>query len=968
MQDDKDRKVLLHGVITNSYHGKEQVLFKNALLEALSETSIDGILVVNDHGQIVYFNKRFAEMWNLPPQVHYSKSENLINYVLVQLKEPDSFLERVNFLYSSKDAISRDVLDFKDGRVFDRYSSPLIDETGKRLGRIWYFRDITNQKQAEKELVKSQRRLAMAIEASGAGIYDHPVPLDDSTYHSERWAEILGYIKEELPPPERFMEWLSELIHPEDLPYLEKAYSEFIKIPGTDYNVEVRMKHRSGKWIYVHFRSKATERDENGHTKHAVGVMLDITRRKEVEKKLKLDEERLSALLELSQKETASEKELVSHALEECVTLTHSKVGYFHFFDEREKDIQLSTWSKATLEHCTAEKVPHYPLDSAGVWAESIRSRQPVIHNDYQNLVDRKGYPDGHIPVTRHLSVPVFDRNKIIAVVGVGNKDDPYDGSDVRQLKLFINSLLRIIKQKQAEKALQQERDILASANVELDLRRKAIEVAEKDWRDSFDALDDIMVIIDKDFTIRKINNRGLQLLGKDRNEIAGKKCYKVFHDKDKPESCPFHPFTYSKKVETIEYYEVKFNRYYSITRAPMLDENNEIVKFISLINDITLRKEMEEQLVSINKELTSRTEEVLAEKSLVETIIDSIPDGILYLDAGGKVVLINGPFRVLYKQTSGEDIFKGADVHGFQDNALSTVIKEVLSSGTDKQSMVELETDRHLQLFTSITRAPGKPPSGFLFVTTDVTPFIELDSMRKDFVSNVSHELRTPITSVNLSLQNVLDYGDRLREEQKNDLIERAAKSAVILSQMIEDLLFVSRIEAGKIKLHWKLYSPLEVLQDILGLMKPRLLEKQITVTVEVDPAIRLSGDPERIEQVFRVLIDNAIKYSDARTTITVTATNGHPGQSSSENNDGLMVHFRDQGRGIPAEDIPSLFTRFFRADNVKDLKGTGLGLNIARELVVLHGGDIQVMSELGKGSTFTVHLPGSAITTSDK
>lgn len=185
--------------------------------------------------------------------------------------------------------------------------------------------------------------------------------------------------------------------------------------------------------------------------------------------KIKYDEERLKSLLTLSQLVDVSEKELADYALEECVRLTHSDVGYLHFFNEDEETIQLFNWSKKTLEKCSAEKEQHYPLEKAGIWADCVRIRKPVIHNDYQKSPDKKGYPEGHFPVIRHMSVPIFDGDRIVAVAGVGNKKNPYDESDTRQLKLFMDSLWRIIKQRRSEEALVHTNEELRNKSLEME-------------------------------------------------------------------------------------------------------------------------------------------------------------------------------------------------------------------------------------------------------------------------------------------------------------------------------------------------------------------------------------------------------------------------------------------------------------------------------------------------------------------
>jgi signal transduction histidine kinase len=190
---------------------------------------------------------------------------------------------------------------------------------------------------------------------------------------------------------------------------------------------------------------------------------------KEAEQSLKLNEERLAALLELSQMRFGSEQELLTHSLEEAVRLTRSEVGYLHFFDEARQTLGLFQWSKAVMTMCTAEKTPHYPLAAAGVWADCVRQQQPVVHNDYPNLATKKGVPPGHFPLLRHMSVPIFENEKIVAIIGVGNKGEAYDDSDVRQLTLYMRSTWEIVKRKRAEETLLRYATSLEQSNKELE-------------------------------------------------------------------------------------------------------------------------------------------------------------------------------------------------------------------------------------------------------------------------------------------------------------------------------------------------------------------------------------------------------------------------------------------------------------------------------------------------------------------
>jgi PAS domain S-box-containing protein len=150
--------------ITERKKTEDELLFKSTLLEAQSETSIDGFLVVDGEGKSILFNKRFGQMWNIPQKILDTRDdEKMLQYVLDQLKDPNQFLEKVTYLYAHKNEKSRDEIQFKDGKVFDRYSSPLIDSNGNHYGRIWYFGDITERKKAEEALQKARDELEIRV-------------------------------------------------------------------------------------------------------------------------------------------------------------------------------------------------------------------------------------------------------------------------------------------------------------------------------------------------------------------------------------------------------------------------------------------------------------------------------------------------------------------------------------------------------------------------------------------------------------------------------------------------------------------------------------------------------------------------------------------------------------------------------------------------------------------------------------
>jgi signal transduction histidine kinase len=175
----------------------------------------------------------------------------------------------------------------------------------------------------------------------------------------------------------------------------------------------------------------------------------------------------------------------------------------------------------------------------------------------------------------------------------------------------------------------------------------------------------------------------------------------------------------------------------------------------------------------------------------------------------------------------------------------------------------------------------------------------------------------------------------------------------------LIEDILTLSRIDEGKAKMQWNEYKPSLILKDILTLMEPIGKEKNITFEVDFSEDIKLYGDSKKVDQIFRIFIDNAIKYSKERNNVEITAIDHYKGKYNANGRDGLLVKFEDNGMGISEKEISSLFQRFFRSAKVTDIPGTGLGLSIAKELINLHSGEVYVESIYGKGTSFFVFLP---------
>jgi PAS domain S-box-containing protein len=251
-------------------------------------------------------------------------------------------------------------------------------------------------------------------------------------------------------------------------------------------------------------------RDDNGNIISAVLSWQDISERKRTEASLQnahaelqnriaevwLNEARLETVLQLNHMADRPLKEITDFALEQAVSLTKSKIGYLAFVNEDESVMTMHSWSKEAMKECAVSEMPRdYPVEKTGLWGEAVRQRKPIITNDYSAPNPcKKGIPAGHVPLFRHLNVPIVDQERIVAVVGVGNKDTDYDESDVRQLTLLLEGLWTIIQRQKVQAELERHREDLERLVHD---RTEDLRQSRDELQAVFDGMTDGLVILD---------------------------------------------------------------------------------------------------------------------------------------------------------------------------------------------------------------------------------------------------------------------------------------------------------------------------------------------------------------------------------------------------------------------------------------------------------------------------------------
>lgn len=310
--------VALKQDITKKKGWERELQFKTALLEAQTEATLDGILAVDEAAKIVLSNQHFATIWGIPPAlIQAADDKPLLRYVRDQVEDPKAFLDKVDYLYSHREEKSRDEVRLKDGRVLDRYSSPLIDATGAYRGRIWYFRDVTASKQGEEKLRRSEeqfRELAENVREVFFILNPESVRI---TYISPVYDEIWGRSRQELY--DRPAAWI-ESVNADDSERVVAFYQSSTQ--GIQSEIEYRITRPDGQVRWIHARSFPV-RDAAGKFARVVGIAEDITARTLEEKALAETHEKLNAALRKAEEQshnTAKLTELVD-ILQLCQTV-----------------------------------------------------------------------------------------------------------------------------------------------------------------------------------------------------------------------------------------------------------------------------------------------------------------------------------------------------------------------------------------------------------------------------------------------------------------------------------------------------------------------------------------------------------------------------------------------------------------------------------------------------------------------
>lgn len=365
---------------------------------------------------------------------------------------------------------------------------------------------------------------------------------------------------------------------------------------------------------------------------------------------------------------------------------------------------------------------------------------------------------------------------------------------------------------------------------------------------------------------------------------------------------------------------------------------NDEIGQLASMFNYLTLK-------------LKKTMSEVYREKSKLDTIFTYMADGVIAVNVDGDIIHVN-PIAMKMLNISREEV----DNKKFDEIFIKYNTKLTLGYIKNKDIwkgsyLIEKDSSIYRAKYASF-RNKNNEIGGLIIVLQDVTEQQKLENMRKEFVANVSHELKTPITTIKSYTETLLDGGVE-SEDLSRQFLSVIDSECDRMARIVRDLLQLSNIDYKQTKWSRNSMKIEQLLKDAYFKMKIAAEEKKQSINLYINEDIpTVSGDKDRLEQVILNIISNAIKYTQKEGLIDIIAV-------KKEKN--LVITVKDNGMGIPEEDVHRIFERFYRVDKARsrELGGTGLGLSIAKQIIEYHGGDIKIRSKYNEGTEVDIVLP---------
>ncbi len=714
---------------------------------------------------------------------------------------------------------------------------------------------------------------------------------------------------------------------------------------------------KDGTGIPVEYTS--TPIVEEGRVVGAVLTFRDISEKIKREELLHKELERGRYLLELYEKAPKlTDRELYNYVLERAVSLTESKVGFFHLVSDDQASVVLTAWNGQAMENCAVSHDAHYSIESAGNWVDCVRLKGAVVYNDYNNSPNRKGLPEGHTTISRFMSIPVIEDGKVRIIFGVGNKSAEYNDLDVMQVNLVASELQKIIRGRVAETAVQESEE-----------RYRLI--AEK-------SIAGVYIVQEGKFSF--LNANAASYAGYGPHELIGRVATAIVHDDDRE----------LVRANAVKMLRGKRRAPYEFRIVTREGKTRWIMETVTSVHlggkPAILGNSMD---ITEIKEAMEKIEE---QKAMESSILIAIPHAVMGLH-NRRIVFANDAVEQVFGWTPEELIGQTTRVLYGSESDYKDIGMTFYSAMKDQRNYSTEYTcirkdGRNIVCRINISAIGDHFSEGRVVVVyEDITERkraeIDLENYRNrleelvnertaelvaakkvaeaatqsksEFLANMSHEIRTPMNAVlgmtHLALQTDLTG-------KQADYLHKIESAGQSLLGIINDILDFSKIEAGKLDIEETDFMLEDVLDNAVTIIGMKASEKKLELLVDTAPdvPVSLSGDALRLGQVLINLGNNAVKFTEQGEVIIRTRLVKREFEGEQE-----KIHLQfsviDTGIGMTEEQQGRLFQPFMQGDSSVTRKygGTGLGLAISRRLVEMMGGRIIVDSELYKGSIFS-------------
>ncbi len=645
------------------------------------------------------------------------------------------------------------------------------------------------------------------------------------------------------------------------------------------------------------------------------------------------------------------------HSLHETLTfildtigeIVHSPAGFLYFIDEDQNNSYIQVWSSAVKNGMCKIELPELnnSIQQSGVWADSVRLRKTVIHNDYESLSNKKGMPEGHMKVDREMLVPVIRNNKVTMLLGIGNKPTDYTEKD-SEIVNYLADIAWVI----AEQMINEEK----------------LRVSDRNYKELIDGMNETVWVIDFNGNLIDVNNTAETLLGYTKEELLKIGLTGIDSSHSKDEIAFMANDMPDDKLQIFETnHRCKDGKVIPVEVFSSLVNYQGKKSILSIARDITDRKKAEEQIKH--------------EQTLLRTLIDNLPDAIYVKDYEGRKLIANTADLQMMRVNSEAEIIGKTDKEIYKTEFEKGGFDEdmwVISTG---QKIINKESEYFDQKGNLRWRLISKVPlynekgsiTGLIGFSHDFTErktmeiqrsqmIVDLimakekaeesDRLKTAFLANISHEIRTPMNGI-LGFLELLTEPD-LDEGQKEMYLDIMTKSGQRLLDTINDIVELSKIESGQLELVCSNVSLTELLEYHYNFFKLKVESNSIEIVLENQVNgnnLFIKTDKHKLDSILSNLLNNALKYTKK----------GRISLGAKVEGSDLLFYVKDTGTGIPADKMDDIFKRFIQADQytTRSQEGSGLGLAISKAYVEAMNGKIWVESELGKGSEFSFAIP---------